>query len=116
MTVEKATALLTEWQRRLGLMDWTIELHTDLFELSIDDAVGCTSYIETSKTAYIEILSEKAYGDRVAPYDFEKTLVHELLHLKFCFLSESDNDLQNRITHQLIDDMARALVNAKRRK
>ena len=44
--------------------------------------------------------------------DFEdrKTLVHELLHLKFCLLGDSGNDLQDRYVHQLIDDLARAFV------
>lgn len=42
--------------------------------------------------------------------DFEKTLVHELLHIKFCFLWGSGNDLQDRITHQLINDLAKSLV------
>ena len=38
----------------------------------------------------------------------------ELLHLKFSLLGENENELQNRLVHQLIDDLAKALVGAKR--
>jgi hypothetical protein len=47
-------------------------------------------------------------------YDKEKTLVHELLHLKFSFLGESGNDLQDRVAHQVLNDLAKSLVDAKR--
>lgn len=117
MNDENAKSLLDEWQNRLGLTDWRIKLSTNCEpqEMEMQDVCGCTSWQEVSKTAHISVIDEKYYGnDRVAPFDFEKTLVHELLHLKFCLLSESGNELQDRVTHQLIDDMARALVDAKR--
>lgn len=61
----------------------------------------------------IRIINPELYGERIIPFDFEKTLVHELLHLKFCLL-ESDDELRNRVIHMLIEDMARALVITKR--
>jgi phage shock protein A len=48
------------------------------------------------------------------PFDFEKTLVHELLHLKFSLLADKVEDMQSRYVHQMIDEMARSLVDAKR--
>ena len=75
---------------------------------------GCSTFEESTKTARIDILDPKYYGDRVVPFDREKTLVHELMHLKLCLLDTNDNDLQSRLVHQTIDDMARALVDAKR--
>lgn len=108
---------LLYWQRVLGLTDWRIKLKTDCFmsELVLQNAAGETDWSETIKTAYIRIISAEEYGERIVPFDPEKTLVHELLHLKFCLLTgESVNSLQNRYVHQLIDDMARALVGAKR--
>ena len=116
MNDENAKELMNEWIKRLGLTDWRISISPmcEPHEMEIE-GVGCTSWQEVSKTAHISIINEKYYGnDRVAPFDFEKTLVHELLHLKFCLLSESGNELQDRVTHQLIDDIARALVDAKR--
>lgn len=107
--------LLEEWKKRLGLDDWTISLEDGLYELSLPDSAGCTEWSEVTKTAKIQLIDENVYGERVVPYDKEKTLVHELLHLKMCFLQESENELQDRIVHQLIDDIAKALVNAKRK-
>ena len=50
----------------------------------------------------------------MVPLDWEKTLVHELLHLKTCLVSSNVPDLQERVMHQMIDDLARAFVSAKR--
>lgn len=106
--------VLRKWQKWLGLDDWTIVLEDGLYELSLPECAGCTEWSEVGKTAKIQLLNPEAYGDRITPYDKEKTLVHELLHLKLCFLQESENDLQNRIVHQLIDDLAKAFVRANR--
>ena len=107
--------LLKEWQHRLGLDDWKIVLKEDCSpnDMVLEDVVGETSFEEVNRCAVIRIITEKDYGNRIIPFNFEKTLIHELLHLKFCLLSESGNDLQNRIVHQLIEDMAKALVDAK---
>lgn len=108
--------LLEYWKRILGLQDWTIKVSYNCHsnEMLLQDCAGATQWTETIKSAHITILSPDEYGDRIVPFDFEKTLVHELLHLKFCLLGESGNDLQDRYVHQMIDDMARALVTAKR--
>jgi len=116
MTTGKAKKLLVEWQVRLGLTDWEITLNYACapHEMSIADSVGCTTWTEASKCAVIQILAEKYYGSRVRPYDFEKTLVHELLHLKTSLIGTECDDLQARLVHQLIDDIARAMVDLKR--
>ena len=108
--------LLKEWQHRLFLDDWSIVLNDNCSpnNMVLKDCTGETEWQEVSKCAVIRIISKKDYGDRIVPYDKEKTLVHELLHLKFCFLGESGNDLQDRLVHQMIDDMAKSLVDAKR--
>ena len=101
---------LKYWQQLLGLGDWRIKL-SDLADL---DAVGETEWQEVNKTAHIRILDPRAYGERIVPFDYEKTLVHELLHLKTCLLTDVDDPLQARVGHILIDDLARSLVAAKR--
>ena len=108
--------LLKEWQKRLSMQDWRIKLYTgcDPDGMDILDSSGCVSWQESTKTACIRILDPQYYGDRVVPFDFEKTLVHELLHLKFCMMYRKDGSLRERLVHALIDDMARALVDAKR--
>lgn len=108
--------LLKEWKERLGLQDWYIELRDNCSsnDMVLKDCAGETEWQEVGKCAVIRIISKRDYGDRIVPFDKEKTLVHELLHCKFCLLGESGCDLQDRIQHQLIDDIAKALVNAKR--
>lgn len=110
--------LLKEWQNTLGLQDWQIVLETDCSpnDMELKDVQGETNYDEVNKCAIIRIINEKDYGKRILPFDKEKVLVHELLHIKFWLIQETENHTQNRLVHQLIDDMARALVSAKRGK
>ena len=105
-------ALLEKWKRKLCLHEWRIHLKTHLRpeEMTIGDAAGCTEWSEAIKTARIEIINPACYGDRIVPFDFEKTLVHELLHLKFSFWCKNEDDVGDRVMHQMIDDLARALT------
>jgi hypothetical protein len=108
---------LQEWQERLGLQEWRISLNDCMSqkEMTEENASGFTEFQEVNKTARIEIMDPDEYGERVIPFDYERILVHELLHLKLCLISETfgEDTLQERVAHQLIDDMARALVDAK---
>ena len=98
------------------MQDWRIKLAVDCrpVDMSIDESSGCVSWQESTKTAMIQIVDADYYGDRVVPFDFEKTLVHELLHCKFCMMYDDDGEVRERLTHQIVDDIARALVDAKR--
>ena len=109
-------ALLDEWKIRLGLYDWHIKLYPKCKpeEMAMEDVAGCSSWEETIKTARIDILNPKYYGNRLIKFDWEKTLVHELLHLKLCLVSDKVDEFQGRYMHQIIDDLARALIDAKR--
>ena len=119
--------LLDEWSIRLGLKDWYIVLEADVKpeDMKADDADGFVVFEETTKSARIQIIDPKAREEDEGifsasrPFDFEETLVHELLHLKLCLLERGDDwetKLQLRILHQIIDDLSRALVDAKRSK
>lgn len=117
MTDNEANKLLTEWIDRIGLHNWVISLNPCCKpdEMTEPESTGCTTWNETIRTARIEILDPQYYGDdRIVPFDWEKTLVHELLHIKTCFISSECDPLQERIAHQLIDDLARAFVRTKR--
>ena len=105
-------ALLEKWKRKLCLQEWRIMLLTRLCpeEMTTDDVAGCTEWSEATKTARIEIIDLAYYGDRIVPFDFEKTLVHELLHLKFSLWCQNEDDVGDRVMHQMIDDLARALT------
>ena len=71
---------------------------------------GCTEWSEAVKTARIEIIDPEYYGERIVPFNFEKTLIHELLHLKMSFWCQNDDNVEDRVMHQIIDDLARAFV------
>ena len=105
-------ALLEKWKRKLCLQEWRIKLLTHLHpeEMMVRNTAGCTEWSEAIKTARIEIINPACYGDRIVPFDFEKTLVHELLHLKFSFWCQNEDDVGDRVMHQMIDDLARALT------
>lgn len=105
-------ALLEKWKRKLCLQEWRIQLVTHLRpeEMSAANAAGCTDWSEPIKTARIEIIDPDCYGNRIVPFDFEKTLVHELLHLKMSFWCQNDDNVSDRAMHQVIDDLARALT------
>lgn len=110
--------LLDEWQTRLGLHDWRIKLNDNCKpdDMPVEESDGATEWTECNKTARIDILDPQYYGERIIPFDYERILVHELLHLKTCLISDLVPDLQARYMHQMIDDLARALVDAKRSK
>lgn len=114
MKTERANELLEKWVGILGLQDWQIKLACDVLpcDMQLQDCDGETEWTECRKTARIQILDEKCYGERIVPYNFERILIHELLHLKLSLLGESGNDLQDRYVHQLIDDLARAFCEA----
>lgn len=109
---------LIYWQNILDLNDWNIVLYENCSpnDMRLSCVAGENEFDEVHKSSVIRIIGEKDYGDRVLPFDSEKTLVHELLHIKFSFLDNSGNELQDRILHQIIDSMAKALVEAKKSK
>ena len=99
------------------LEDWVIKLKPEAEpdEMPIEGADGATEWWDPVKQACIYIQDEKFYGKKLVPFDWEQILVHELLHIKFSLLDVSDReDLRHRVLHQIIDELARALVDAKR--
>ena len=100
--------LLEKWQKKLCLQEWRIKLVTHLRpeEMSVSNATGCTDWSESIKTARIEIINPACYGDRIVPFNFEKTLVHELLHLKFSFWCQNEDDVGDRVMHQKLGKIA----------
>ena len=107
--------LLHNWQNRLGLTDWAIELQDNAIPADFinTECEGEVEYKESTKTAIIRIIRPDCYGEKVKPFNFERILIHELLHLKLALLDDSGNALQDRLVHQLIDDLARAFVPIK---
>lgn len=105
------TNLLKYWQNVLKLNDWKIVLIEDcpVNDFILEKTQGETEWDSVNKSAVIRIISEKEYGKRVLPFIKEKVLIHELLHIKFSLLWESNTETQNLILHQLIEDLANTL-------
>lgn len=81
-----------------------------LYELPTVDAVVVTRCKDCKHSTLPSELTQR-YGK---PFDFEKTLVHELLHLKFSFWCQNEDDVGDRAMHQIIDDIARALTEKRK--
>jgi len=129
MATDKKNKLVTEWVHRLGLQEWDITVISDCTMSDIkkilgtdEAATGACEWCTLLKTAKVAILAEDEYpkmDDSVqwmAKYDYEQTLVHELLHIKFSLLQDNIEDgfIHDWFHQQCIEDMAKALVSAKR--
>ena len=110
--------MLKLWKNRLGLGDWKIKLNENVSpnDLISQNAFGECTYDTVHKVAEISIASEKDCQGRLVNFDKEKTLVHELLHCKFAIIDDSGNDIVDRFIHQLIEDLAKALIKTHRGK
>ena len=107
--------LLDYWVGVLGLQNWDIRLFINCSpnDMTLSGVAGETEWNDTLRTAVIRIIDPKDYGERIVPFNPEKTLVHELLHLKFSALDESGDDLRDKLTHRMIEDIAKALIKVK---
>lgn len=82
--------------------------------MNLQDCMGCTSFLHESHQAIVQMLDPVDFDNDLFSYDYEKTLVHELLHLRFSDLENSGDPLRDKLTHQLIDDLARAFICASK--
>ena len=116
MNLKAASDLLSRWKNRLALSDWDIKIKINCKpeEMTCEAVSGEVDWSEVGKCAIIRIIDPEFYGERIVPFDFETTLVHELLHLKFTLIGDNVPELQERVVHQIIDDLARGFVQTKR--
>lgn len=116
MTEEKAKALFDEWVKRLHLEEWDIDFQWRVLEKDMTEpnSTGCTSANVIDRQAIIQMVDPVDFPNSPFTYDYEKTLVHELLHLVFWDMDDTGDKLRDHLTHCMIDRMARALVSAKR--
>ena len=120
MTDLMANELLNEWKERLGLQEWVIilKINQKFEDLEQEEAIAETMSISSIKNATIRITDEKLNEGRSIKFDFEKILVHELLHVKFGIIETDVNSYETLVTyklqHQILDDIANALIMTKR--
>lgn len=96
---------------------WNIEVvrNCRAANMQLQNVNGEASYNAEIKSAVIRILDPVDYpDDLIAPQDQEQTLVHELLHLVFSVVEVGMNETQKALNHQIIETLAKALVEARR--
>lgn len=112
MTEEKANELFNKWVSVLHLESWDIKFQWKVRErdMNLRESCGCTTYLHQSRQAIVQMMDPVDFSNALFGYDYEKTLVHELLHIKFADLDDSGDPLRDKLTHQMVDDLAKAFV------
>lgn len=98
------------WQRRLRLQDWDVELTIQRArDMPEDGLQGFCSQHETKRRAYIALVDPV---DADPGWDWEVTLVHELLHVPMSEVLKGDyrKSPEGIAAERFIDAQARALV------
>lgn len=111
--IHEAVACLKEWQERLGLSDWIIQI--DLChprEPDWHNAQAMCDWRTVNKTALVSIIKPEFSPNQITKYCAEKFLVHELLHCTFSILQTQDEGF-NTLLHRTQEDLAKALIMAK---
>lgn len=104
--------LCRKWQTLLRLRVW--DIYVDLFsarEFSEEDRQGEVFYDISTGQAIIHLLDVDARLDTPFPYDLEKVLVHELLHLHFAiFEPEKEDSLRHDLWERTVEKMAKVML------
>lgn len=107
------------WAHWLRLSDWKLSVFLDTEGTLEEDEYAHVRHDYKAGTAVIKICTEETYeeiscgDDCQPPYDPERLLVHELLHLRFAGVKYEDAGMQERFERGL-NVVAEALVFLKR--
>ena len=117
MTQEQLQQLCLEWQKRLRLQDWDVEVKfVRHYELDGKGQFGLVSYSRKKTHAVISLALENDVDpSEPIEYDPEVTLVHELLHIHFSKVANPpDGSPEGVALEQVIHALSRALLSLKR--
>jgi hypothetical protein len=116
LTQEELEQKLQEWQKRLRLQDWNIDVKIKRARDILDGCQAEVNWVLTKKMAIISIMDPFDYpSDSMEPQDMEDSLVHELLHLHLAPISNYGNDDNYQIfEEQAIESIASGLIAAYR--
>lgn len=113
----RAGHLFAKWIWRLRLNDWDIRWRVVRKDELPPDKTGVCDSLTTKKLASIRILHPDD-GDPswLDPYDFELTIIHELLHLHFApwALLFEEGDQSNLFLEQAVHVLSSTLLAADR--
>lgn len=106
------------WQSKLNLDEWRIKFNVDCKTADFinKDVQGEVELESIGKSAVIRIQKEEEYPeDCILPFNFEKTLIHELLHIKFCQIEMmTKTDVEDNIVHHMIDNISIILTELRK--
>ena len=120
-TKEQLDECLRWWQDRLFLQHWLIlaevvDVVKDSDGEEHDEFAGYNDFVFEAMQSHIQIVSRESYKGFIEKYCAEKTLVHELLHCKYNWLSNDqsyEGAYVGAVEHGLLEQMAKTLIMAK---
>jgi hypothetical protein len=118
---EEVNKYLKEWKETLYLQGWSIKVNLvdrKVLEKEGKEFAGYNDFQMVNQTCVIEItIPDDDIKGRLLKYCMEQILVHELLHLKYNWLENKNDSMQNAyfeiLEHQLIEQMSKSLIMAK---
>ena len=122
MTLQELQDLSAWWQNRLELQDWRIHVRfvRGRHLMQHDYCAADIEWVNEHKYAFISIRTEDDYRDQfpdtsaAIPYDAERSLVHELLHIHTRAWETKQDSPESIAEEQAINALARTLVAMKR--
>lgn len=120
-TNEKIRAATAKWQKKLRLQDWQVTAKlARRTEFSSPDCYAEINYFHPQKSAIIKILDPidfvpTEHDTDLCMYDWERSLIHELLHLMLMWIPDEDDEEDYNNNEELsINLMAEALIDLDR--
>jgi hypothetical protein len=116
MTLAELKESCAYWQEKLGLSHWRVGIRIERARnMPLGDSQGCNEFSIDTERALISILDPGDYPEGPFGQDMEATLVHELLHIPFRYISDPEQGTLERVhLESTVDRLARALVSLKR--
>ena len=119
-TFEDLQACADYWVKQLQLESWKLKFYlVPQAEMPLEGAFGCNLMNYESNASKIYIIDKEGIvdGETCCDYCAEQTLVHELLHLRYNFLTKPEGSLPDVFwdieEHRKLDQLATILVATK---
>jgi hypothetical protein len=113
---QSVSALVSEWQKRLRLLDWDLKVIIESEEKPYMAVARCAPAFQSVELLVVHPdFHPKDKPMHGVHRDLELTVVHELLHARTCSVPESVAEyFQSPVWEASIELMAQAMVAAKR--
>ena len=118
MTDKDLVELKDYWVKILRIEDWEVLIRFKRAEnMTLENVQGECIFNFINRQAIVNIIDPLDWIDIEFKQDFEKIVVHELLHIKFseAFDEAFDEDIfKDKLRHRLLNDLAISLVLVKK--